>query len=162
MQYHDSVEQIVQLLISHNAWFEKFVHEPVRTSDEAAKVRHGYSLHQGAKAIIVRIKTQTAGKKFVMLVLPGDAKFNNSKAKQLLTAKDLRFATENEVLEITAGVQPGGVPPFGNIFNLEVIVDPTLLKNENIVFNAGDKRVSIAMKSQDYLKIVNPRIAEII
>lgn len=156
MEYHFVVQKIKELLEKNNIWFETFEHEPVRTSEEAAKVRPGYSLKQGAKAIIVRIKKRGGEKYFTMLVVPGDRRFDTDKVKSLLDAKDIRFATEEEVEEITGGVEVGGVPPFGNLFSLKVVADPTLFENEKIVFNAGDKRFSVAMKSVDYDKIVDP------
>lgn len=162
MQYHKVSSEITKLLKKNNIWFETFEHEPVRTSEEAAKIRDGYTLHQGAKAIIVRVKISNSNKKFAMLVMPGDMRFDTDKVKKLFGAKDIRFATVDEVSEITDGIQPGGVPPFGNLFNLEVVVDPSLLKNEKIVFNAGDKRYSVGMKAADYQKIVNPRVESII
>lgn len=157
MEYHPTVNKIINLLKENNCWFETFEHEPVRTSEEAAQVRTGYSIHQGAKAMIIKATIDNQGK-FVMLVYPADKKFDSKKVKNILGVSDLRFATEQEVLEITGGVQLGGVPPFGNLFNLEVYADPSLFENEKIIFNAGDKRFSIAMKSKDYQKIVKPQI----
>ncbi len=162
MEYHKVTLQIVELLKNGGYWFETFEHEPVRTSEEAAKMRDGYSLHQGAKAIIVRVKITNSDKKFVMLVIPGDLRFDNSKVKKLFNAKDIRFATEEEITALTNGVQTGGVPPFGNLFGLEVVVDPILLENEKIVFNAGDRRFSIGMKSVDYQTLVNPQVKSIV
>ena len=156
------VSKIVELLESGGYWFETFEHEPVRTSEEAGKVRTGYSLAQGAKAMIVRVKKSTTDKSFVMLVLPGDRRFDFAKVKRLFNAKDVRFATEEEVAKLTGGVLPGGVPPFGNLFDLPVVADPLLFENEKIVFNAGDRCFSVAMKSADYRKIVSPRIIEVL
>ncbi len=161
MEYHPLVEKIKTLLTERSCWFETFEHEPVRTSEEAAKVRSGYVLHQGAKALIVKAKKNADGV-FVMLVIPGDSRFDGEKVRKLLGTKELRFATEDEVSEITQGVVVGGVPPFGNLFNLEVIVDSKLLENEKIIFNAGDRRFSISMKSADYINLVKPKIADII
>lgn len=161
MEYHKTVNKIIDLLKSRGLWFETFEHEEVRTSEEAAKTRTGYFLEQGAKAIIVRVKT-SGGKYFAMLVLPGDRRFDTDKVERLFKAKDIRFATEEEVGEITDGVQPGGVPPFGNLFNLKVVVDPSLFENEKIVFNAGDRKYSIAMRSEDYKILVKPEINDII
>lgn len=160
--YHKVVSNILDILKKNKCWYETFEHTPVRTSEEAAKIRTGYTLHQGAKAMIVRIKKTESEKKFVMLVLPADLRFDNDKVKRLFGAKDIRFATEQEVLDLTNGVQVGGVPPFGNLFGLEVIADPRLFENEKIVFNAGDRRFSIAIKSEDYNKIVLPRISPIV
>lgn len=162
MSYHPLTTTITNLLEQNNIWFETFEHEAVITSEDAAKIRHGYTLEQGAKAILIRVKISSSNKKFVMLVLPGNLKFDAKKVKTVFQAKNIRFATENEVAEITDGVQPGGVPPFGNLFNLEVIVDPSLLENEKIVFNAGDRKFSVGMKSEDYLTIVEPQVVEIV
>lgn len=155
MDVHPVAEKIESILKEKNCWYERFLHEPVRTSEEAAALRPGYTLAQGAKALIVRIK-QGGIKRFVMLVLPGDRRFDMKKTKEALSAKDIRFATEEEVGKITGGVLPGGVPPWGNLFNLPVYVDAHLFENESIIFNAGDRRVSIAMKSGNYRESVQP------
>lgn len=162
MEYHKITKQITDILKENNLWFETFEHEPVRTSEEAAKIRTGYTLHQGAKAMIVRIKKSESDKKFVMLVLPADLRFDDGRVKRLFSAKDVRFATEQEVLDLTNGIQLGGVPPFGNLFELEVIADPRLFENEKIIFNAGDRSFSVAMKSKDYKDIVNPTVEKIV
>ncbi|HUV71897.1 MAG TPA: YbaK/EbsC family protein [Clostridia bacterium] len=162
MKYHPVTEKIKSLLFENNCWFETFEHQPVRTSEESAKVRPEYALHQGAKALIVRIKKSNSDKRFVMLVFPANFRFNNHKVKALLGIKDIRFATEQEISSITQGIKPGGVPPFGNLFGLEVIADPKLFKNEKIVFSAGDRRFSLAMKAEDYRDLVKPQVACIV
>ena len=73
----------------------------------------------------------------------------------------MRFATEEEVDEITHGIKPGGVPPFGNLFGIQVITDPALFRNETIIFNAG-RTCSIAVKSVDYKRLVEPMVASFI
>ncbi|MCL5798364.1 MAG: hypothetical protein M1366_06230 [Patescibacteria group bacterium] len=158
MLYHPVVEKIKNILVKNNLWFETFEHEPVMTSEEAAKVRLEYTLHQGAKAIIIRVKITESNKRFVMLVFPADMRFDNKKVKEIFNAKDIRFATPEEIRKISGGVETGGIPPFGNLFGLEVLVDNGLFENEKIIFNAGDRRYSIAMKSADYKSLVNPLI----
>ena len=142
-------------------WYEYFEHEPVRTSEEAAKIRTGYTLAQGAKALIVRVKKSNADKYFAMLVIPGDLKFDIKKVKAILEAKDIRFATEDEVSDITKGIKVGGVPPFGNLFEIDVYADSKVFNNDKIVFNAGDKKASIAMNTGDYKLVVNPNVADL-
>mgnify|MGYP001559768638 FL=1 len=156
------VQKILTLLKKNGCWFETFEHEPVRTSEEAAKVRPEYVLHQGAKALIVRAKISQNEKSFVMLVFPADFKFNKDKVQILLKARDIRLATEDEVNSITGGVELGGIPPFGNLFGLEVLADNSLFENEKIIFNAGDRRFSIAIKSEDYRRLIKPKVCEIV
>ncbi|MDB5182395.1 MAG: hypothetical protein JWO47_179 [Candidatus Saccharibacteria bacterium] len=160
MSEHPIASKITDLLTKNGCWFETFEHEPVRTSEEAAKIRPNYTLQQGAKAIILRVKVSGVGKKFVMLVMPGDQKFDSSKVKTLLHSNDIRFATEEEVNNVTDGVKPGGVPPFGNLFSIEVVCDEKLMDHEKIIFNAG-RNYSIGMTSADYKNLAEPRIADI-
>ncbi len=162
MKYHQIVEEIQEILERHGVHFEFYEHKPVVTSEEAAAVRKGYSIKEGAKAIIVRVRVKKSLKKFAMLVLPGDARFDNRKIKAYFETTDVSLAAEKEVLDITRGIEPGGIPPFGNLFGLEVIADPTLFDNERMIFSAGDRRVSIGMRSDDFKKIVAPKIESII
>lgn len=159
-KYHPCVDKIKEILNKNNLWYESFEHEPVRTSQEAANARPRYELKQGTKALILRVK-RSGEKFFVMVVVPGNLRFENKKVKDLLSSQDIRFAFEEEVKKITDGIKPGGLPPLGNLFDLDVYADPKVFENDVIVFNAGDKRVSIAMKSSDYRELVNPQLADI-
>ena len=155
--FHKTVDEIEEILKKNNIWYERLLHKPVRTSEEAAEVRKEYDISQGAKALIVRIKSG-GEKKFVMLVLPGDKRFDVKKAKEILDTKDIRFASEEEVEKITEGIKPGGVPPFGNLFNLPVYADKCVFNREKIIFIAGDKSISIGMYSEDYKNLVKPKV----
>jgi len=160
--YHPIVFTLRALLDSESIPYETFEHEAVRTSEEAAQSRDGYTLQQGAKAIIIRVKEKLTSRIFfAVVVVPGDKRFDNKTLKQLLNAKDIRFATEEEVAEVTGGVQVGGVPPFGSIFGLPTYVDESLYENDHIIFNAGDRRFSIGMKSADYRAICKTTVVSI-
>lgn len=161
-QYHKAVSEIKELLTRNNCLFDYFEHEPVTTSEQAAQVRTGYTLKQGAKALIIRYVDENKTATFTMLVIPGDKRLNNAKVKKLLNTKDMRFANAEEIDKVTSGVKIGGIPPFGNLFGLQVYVDKSVFENEKIIFNAGDQRVSIGMRSGDYTKLVQPQLADII
>ncbi|WKZ29803.1 MAG: YbaK/EbsC family protein [Candidatus Dojkabacteria bacterium] len=162
MTLHPLTQTITKLLESNEFWFETFTHAPVKTSEEAAKIRTGYTLSQGAKALIVRFKRKSGVPDFAMFVLPADKRFSSSKVKKILFADDVRFATEEEVSKVTKGVLPGGVPPMGNLFSISVYVDESLGKNEKIIFNAGDRQFSVAMYFKDYLEIVAPIVTSFV
>lgn len=165
-EYHSTVQKIKDLLDQHDVAYKTFEHEAVRTSEEAAAIRPEYSITQGTKALIVRVKKKglpkEEEKQFVQIVVPGDAKFDPKKARHALDVKDIRFATPEEVSEITDGVVPGGVPPFGNVFGIPVYIDQQCLEHEEVIFNAGDRRYSIALKSQDLLTVVKPEVVEVV
>ena len=161
MQYHLLTEKIKNILTHAGYQFETFEHEPVRTSEEASRVRTGYTIEQGAKSIIVRARKAGEGKIFVMFVLQGNKKFDTDKIRSQFGLSDIRFAIPDEIFKITEGVLPGGIPPFGNLFGLSVYVDKQLLQNEKIIFNAGDKSFSIGMNTSDWQLMVNPIVGDI-
>jgi len=162
MPYHPVVEKITNLLTEHHVPFRTFEHAPVRTSEEAAALRPDFTMHQGAKALIVKAKGSDNVPFFVMLVFPADLKFDSKKVKMAINAKSVSFAAEDEVERLTGGVKIGGVPPFGNLFDLSVYADESLFENDEIVFNAGDRSFSIAMKSADYRNIVIPIVSHFV
>ncbi|OAI46967.1 hypothetical protein AYO44_01850 [Planctomycetaceae bacterium SCGC AG-212-F19] len=139
------VERLRQGKVSHTV----LKHEPVFTSEQAAAVR-GTSLASGAKALVVK-----AGDGFVMLILPADRKLDSRKARAALGVKALRFATKEEVKELT-GLEPGSIPPFGSLFGLATHCDPALGENASINFNAGDHAVSVQMAYADYVAFERP------
>lgn len=160
--YHPLVQQIQDLLTKHNFWFETFQHAEVRTSKEAASLRVGYGIEQGSKALLIKTKLRGGGSGFIMCVLPGDQRINGKRVREISGAIEIRFATEKEIDELVKDLVPGAVPPFGNLFGLLVYVDKSLLANEKIIFNAGDRKFSIGMYLKDYLEIVSPTVADFV
>jgi Ala-tRNA(Pro) deacylase len=129
-------------------------HQAVFTSEEAAAVR-GAPLASGAKALVMK-----ANEDFVMLILPADRKLDSKKAKTGLGVKSVRFATREEVAQLT-GLQPGSIPPFGSLFNLSTCCDPALALNETINFNAGDHCISVQMSYKDFVAVEKPRMLNV-
>lgn len=154
-------DKIKKLLDEHKMKYDMLEHEPVRTSQEAAEVRErlrgtpvAESMKKGAKAMIVRSEG-----KFYQLIISAAKKIDFSKVKKILNTSSASFASPEEVQKITDCV-PGSVPPFGNLFNIPVYVDKSLLENKEIDFNAGEQTISIFMKLEDWLKIVKPEIVD--
>lgn len=128
-------------------------HEPVYTSEEAARVR-GTSLSSGAKALVCKVDAD-----YVLIVLPADRKLEGKKFRRHVAAKSLRFATREEVLQLTT-LQPGSIPPFGSLFGLVTYCDRRLQQEPVINFNAGDHALSMQIPIVDYLRVENPRIGD--
>jgi prolyl-tRNA editing enzyme YbaK/EbsC (Cys-tRNA(Pro) deacylase) len=160
MAYHPVSQRIIDCLTQNNCWFETFEHGPTRTSLESAAMRDGYELHQGAKAILIAAKAKDGGRKIFMFVFPADLFFDKRAIRDIVGTRDFRFARDDEVFQVTDGVLPGGIPPFGHLFGLDVFADPLLFENERIVFNAGDRCFSVAMLSSDYQRLAKPKIVK--
>ena len=139
-------ERLERWLREAGVAFEIFEHAPVRTSEEAARVR-GTPLEAGAKALVVR-----ADDRFVHCVLPAHLKADNARLRELVGTRKLRFATPDELAALT-GCAPGAVPPFGNLFGLPVLLDEQLCVHEQVAFNAGSNSVSITMGCADLVRL---------
>jgi Ala-tRNA(Pro) deacylase len=144
-------QSLKKFLDEHKISYEYKEHEPVRTSEEAAKAR-GEDIKIGAKAMILK-----CDEKFVMLVLSAAKKIDSKKVKWLMGCESLRFATPEEVVELT-DCMPGAVPPFANLFKLDLIVDKSIIDNEHMAFNAGDRSKSFKMLTHNYVQLLSPRI----
>ena len=144
-------EQLAQLLADNQIAFEVLEHEPVFTSEEAARVR-GTSLASGAKALICKLD-----ERFVMVVLPADRRLASKEVRKQLGARSLRFANRDEVLELT-GLQPGSIPPFGSLFGLPTYCDNRLQDEAVINFNAGDHAKSVSMTYADFQQVEQPEL----
>ena len=145
-------EKILALLEKHNVPYKLTEHEPIRTSEEAARIR-GAALKTGAKAMIARGKDE-----YYLLVLPADKHIDWRRVRALLHISNLRFATEEEA-ENVAHVKMGSVPPFGNLLGLPTYFDEGLFENDVVNFNPGSTTHSIAMKSADLRALVSPVVA---
>ncbi len=145
------LEKIKKFLDENGVSYQLFEHEPVFTSEQAAKIRNT-KMCQGAKAIIF-----SADSKPLLIVVPGDKRVNTKTFKKLYNIKDLRILSPEQVKEIT-GLEIGAIPPFGSAMNLTTYVDNSVFKNEEIVFNAGAHTKSILMKSKDFEILEKPII----
>src|SRR3990167_4672930 len=148
-------EKIKDLLDSNNIDYTEIGHEPVFTSEQAAKVRKS-NIDEGAKALIF-----LADDKPIQLVIQGSKRVDKDKFKSQFGFTKLKMASAEQV-KVTSGVEPGAVAPFGNLFDppIPVYATNSLLNLENIEFNAGDHCISIFMKAKDFANLVRPITAD--
>ena len=144
-------QQIEVMLAQHGLGYQVLRHEPVYTSEDVARIR-GTPLASGAKALICKGEDR-----FVMFVVPADRKLDSHAARRAKGWRKLRFATREEVLELT-GLAPGSIPPFGSLFGLPTHCDARLGDNDVINFNAGDHSISVSMRYADYVLAEKPEL----
>lgn len=148
----DTLEQIRQILQAAEIEFKEVEHAPTHTSEESAQAR-GEPLGVGAKALVLRTNDT-----FRLFVLPADRKLDWAAVKRKFEVKKVRFATPEELLELT-GLVPGSVPPFGApILPIELFADESLgMQYGRIAFNAGSLTHSIVMQAADWESVSNPQ-----
>ena len=146
-------EQVESFLKQRGIAFQVLRHEPVYTSEEAARVR-GTPLASGAKALICK-----GDDRMVMFVMPADLKLASRAIRRAQGWRKLRFASREEVAQIT-GLTPGSIPPFGSLFGLPTFCDRRLGENETINFNAGDHSISVSMRYADFIAAEQPGLGK--
>jgi Ala-tRNA(Pro) deacylase len=141
------LDAILDLLTRANAPFDHVHHEPTYTTADAARVR-GVPVDIGGKSLLLKVDDD-----FRLFVLSGAHRLDSSALRRTLGTNRIRFATPEELLELT-GLVPGSVPPFGRpILPFPLAVDRSTLGQERIAFNAGSLTDSVIMNVADYLQV---------
>lgn len=145
-------DRIRAWLTAEGASFREVHHQPTRTSEDSACAR-GEPLRVGGKALLIKVDDD-----FRLFVLSADRKLDSAALKQRFSAKKTRFATPEELTELT-GLVPGSVPPFGRpILPFPLFVDPSVFENDRIAFNAGSLTHSIVMATHDYGRLAGAEV----
>ena len=134
--------------------YELLKHPETYTSQETARSEH-VSGKKVAKVVMVKADDQD-----VMTVLSAADKLSLNKLKNLLGAKEVRLATEEEFKALFPDCEVGAMPPFGSLYRVPFFVDMGLAENKFIIFNAGTHRESVKISYKDYAKIAQPEIVQ--
>jgi Ala-tRNA(Pro) deacylase len=97
----------------------------------------------------------------VMVVLPASYDVQISKLAAALRAREVRLADEREFGPTFPDCELGAMPPFGDLYGLDVYVDQTLAENESIVFQAGTHTDTMRIQYADFARLVHPTIVDI-
>jgi Ala-tRNA(Pro) deacylase len=146
------LQKLLDFLGENRVEYTHHLHPTAYTAREVAAVEH-VSPHKIAK-VVVHFSENGYG----IAVLPGDEMVDLEGLRALLGVSRLRLATENELGDLFPGCELGAMPPFGNLFDLPVLVDGSLAAEETIAFNAGTHRDVIHMKFKDYERLVKPKV----
>ena len=126
-----------------------------RTALDAAK-----SLNCEVGAIVKSLLFKNGDDYFLCLV-SGDKRCSLNKLKKFFNSKDLSMASPNDVKEQT-GYTIGGVSPIGHTNNLQILVDSSLNRFEELFAAAGHPNCIFKINFEDLKKITNGTIEDII
>jgi Ala-tRNA(Pro) deacylase len=146
------LDAIRAMLNEAGAAYREVHHPPTLTSEDSARER-GEDLRIGGKALLLKVNDT-----FRLFVLSAAKQLDSGAIKTRFSAKKTRFATPEELRELT-GLVPGSVPPFGQpVLPFELYADESVVENEKIAFNAGSLTDSVIMLVRDYREIAKPEI----
>ena len=152
----DCKERLQTYFQEHNVSFESATHSEAYTAQEVAAALH-VSGHQLAKVVMV-----WADDELTMAVVPASDRVDLRQAAEVLGADRVQLASEPDFAGRFDDCKLGAMPPFGNLYDLPVVVDPALAEQDEIVFSAGTYSDSMKIAYADFERLVQPRIGKLI
>lgn len=146
------VKKLKEYLDSNKIKYETIGHSPVFTAQEIAASAHipGKEL---AKTVMVKIDGRMA-----MAVLPASYRVDFDLLKEAAGAGSVELAGEEDFKNLFPECEIGAMPPFGNLFGMDVYVAASLAEDEDIAFNAGSHSELIRLSYRDFERLVRPKI----
>lgn len=149
-----AVSRLKSFLDNNKIKYRTLIHPQVFTSQETAASAH-ISGKEMAKTVIIKIDGNLA-----MAVLPSNYNIDFGRLKEATGAKKIELATEDEFEDLFPECETGAMPPFGNLYGMEVFVAEQLSQDYDISFNAGVHTELITLSYKDYEKLVHPRTTQ--
>jgi Ala-tRNA(Pro) deacylase len=147
--------KLKEFLDSQDIKYLKIAHSPAYTAREVAQSLH-LKGHKVAKTVIVSIEGKMA-----MAVLPANRSVDFDYFRKTIGKEDVKLVAEGEFKDIFPDCEIGAMPPFGNLYGLEVYVDKHLEEEEDIFFNACSHSELVKMSYQDFERLVKPKVMKL-
>ncbi len=145
-------QRLKDYLDSNNIKYISIMHSPAYTAQGIAHSAH-ISGKEMAKTVIVK-----SDGVMLMVVMPANLKINLEHFKEILRADEVELACEEEFKYKFPDCELGAMPPFGNLYEMDVYVSDELAKDEEIAFNAGSHTELIRMAYKDFKRLVDPKV----
>lgn len=144
-----AAERVRTFLEQHSIEYSAETHPRAVDSQRLAQQEHvsGWKI---AKPVLLATEDDT----LVMFVIPGPAKVDLERAAAVV-GSTVRLAREEEFSDVFSDCEPGAEPPFGNLYGIEVHVDPILQEDDELVFRAGTHDTALRIRTDDYLEVVH-------
>ncbi len=145
--------------IAKGATYRVIEHEPEGRTEVIAKIR-GNRIEQSIKSMVLQVRLTRKENIYCLANVPGDCRVDFDGVKSYFNADSVAFAQREKAQELT-GCVIGSIPPFSFNEQLQLLADPLIQQNEQVVFNAGRLDRSIMMKLSDYIQIAKPQLVAI-
>lgn len=127
--------------------FDEVPHEQAMCAAQAAEAAH-VAREQVAKAVLV-----LAGDNYMLAVVPASRQVRFDQLQTWL-GRPVRLAEERESEDLFADCVLGAIPPVGGAYDLETVMDDSLLDAEEVYFEGGDHRTFVHMHASDWRKLI--------
>ena len=144
--------KLKKYLDDNNVPYVTITHSQAFTAQQVAASAH-IKGREMAKTVIIKIN-----EKLAMAVLPATYHVDFHLLKEVTGNENVVLAHESEFKELFEDCELGAMPPFGNLYNMEVYVAQSLTQDVEIAFNAGSHSELIRMGYSDFERLVKPKI----
>ncbi len=152
------IQKLKNYLDRNKVRYEVVPHLTAYTAQGTAQSAH-ISGKEIAKTVIVNLD-EGDGRR-AMVVLPASRNIDFVLLKEMTGAQRVKLATEDEFRDMFPDCEIGAMPPFGNLYAMDVYVEKSLTQDDEIAFNAGNHRELIKMSYRDFERLVKPKVLEI-
>lgn len=149
------LERLRQFLDSNAVKYVTLRHSPAYTAQEVAALAHVPG-KEWAKTVMVKLDGKMA-----MAVVPASCRVIFDLLKEAAGARAAELATEQEFRDLCPGCEVGAMPPFGNLFGMDVYVDEGLAADPEIAFNAGTHTEMVRLSFVDFVRLVKPKVVRL-
>lgn len=146
------LKRLTDFLDDHKLKYILIQHSPAFTAREVAVAAH-IPFRELAKTVVISV-----GNENLLAVLPATEMVDLAVIRHALGTPSVHLASESAFNALFPDCEVGAMPPFGNLFNMNVIVSQSLTEDEEIAFNAGSHRDLIKMAYEDFERLVQPKV----
>ena len=151
-----ALQQLKIFLDANRIKYQIISHSPAYTAQEIAASAHVPG-RMVAKTVRVKLDGQLA-----MAVLPAHRLVNLQILRDVTGCEQVQFAKEDEFKAKFPECDVGAMPPFGNLYGMDVFVADELTQDEEIVFNACSHTELIRLRFEDFERLVQPRVVSFV
>lgn len=101
-----------------------------------------------AKSVVIE-----DGDRYLMAVVPATCSVDLG-ALHRRWGREIGLATEEQVARLFADCEPGAVPPLGQLYGMETIIDEAFVDAADVYFEGGDHRALVHVNGSDFLKLM--------
>jgi Ala-tRNA(Pro) deacylase len=147
------LNKLKAFLDDHNIRYISIKHSKAYTAQEIAESVH-IPGKEVAKTVMIKINGQMA-----MAVLPATERVDFDLLKSVAGTQNVQLAGEEEFKNLFPECEAGAMPPFGNLYGMEVYVEKSLARDKEICFNACSHTEILRLFYADYERLAHPRQA---
>ena len=141
-----------EFLDSHHVNYQRLPHWYAVTANRVAQTLHVKGRDM-AKTVLI-----WDGDDYMLLVLPANRQVDLPWLRRLLNNENVTLATEQEMEQIFPECDRGAMPPFGSLYHLTTLVDESLAKDKEFVFEGENHEEAYRMSYHDYVQVEHPRL----